>query len=175
MKNNEEKTKSKNIWPSTDMKEYLRNKELSTEEKQLLFSMRCRVNQLKCNYKTKYANNMSCSLCLSDEQESELHLLRCEAIVSEPEIKDDINLIEYTDIFSDIRKQIRAVKVWKKIFRIRKWKMENIKLTNDGHQAHHMSASCATSGPVIVDTSSLADDTSTNLQNSLFNAYDFGC
>ena len=63
IKNNEEKSKSKNIWPSTDMKEYLRSNKLSTEEKQLLFSMRCRVNPLKWNYKSKYANNMSCSIC----------------------------------------------------------------------------------------------------------------
>ena len=68
IKNNEEKTKSKNIWPSTNMKEYLRSNKLSTEEKQLLFSMRCRVNPLKWNYKSKYANNMSCSICPSDDQ-----------------------------------------------------------------------------------------------------------
>ena len=34
IKNNEEKSKSKNIWPSTNMKEYLRSNKLSTEEKQ---------------------------------------------------------------------------------------------------------------------------------------------
>ena len=54
VKNNQEKSKSKNIWPSTDMKEYLRSNKLSTDEKRLLFSMRCRVNQVKTNYKTKY-------------------------------------------------------------------------------------------------------------------------
>ena len=116
IKNNEEKTKSKNIWPSTNMKEYLRSNKLSTEEKQLLFSMRCRVNPLKWNYKSKYTNNMSCSICPSDDQDSELHLLKCESIVSEPDIKDQINSIEYSDIFSDLKKQIRAVKVWKNIF-----------------------------------------------------------
>ena len=79
--------------------------------------------------------------------------------MSEPDIKDQIKSIEYSDIFSDLQKQIRAVKVWKIIFRIRKWKMENRKLSCDGPQAHHTSASCATSGPVMVDSSSLANET----------------
>ena len=38
VKNNQEKSKSKNIWPSENMKEYLRSNQLSTEEKKLLFS-----------------------------------------------------------------------------------------------------------------------------------------
>ena len=84
---------------------------------------------------------MSCSLCSSDDPESELNLLHCDAIVSEQEVKEDINLIEYADVFSDLKKKIRAVKIWKKIFRIRKWKMENKNLSFDGPQAHHVSAS----------------------------------
>ena len=62
---------------------YLRSNELSTEKKRLLFSMRCRVNEIKCNYKSKYKNDMSCLLCSSNDDESEIHLLQCEAIVSE--------------------------------------------------------------------------------------------
>ena len=127
MKNNQQKSKSKNIWPSESMKEYLKTSQISTEDERLLFSMRCRVNDIKSNYKSKYQNNMKCSLCSSNEEESELHLLRCDNIIT-----------EYSDIFSDLKKQIRAVKLWKRIFRIRKWKMENRKLSNDGHQAHHL-------------------------------------
>ena len=74
IKNNEEKSKCKNIWPSNDMKSYLKSNELSTEEKRLLFSMRCRVNEVKCNYKTKYKDNLTCSLCDSNSEESEVHL-----------------------------------------------------------------------------------------------------
>ena len=75
MKNNQQKSKSKNIWPSESMKEYLKTSQISTEDKRLLFSMRCRVNDIKSNYKSKYQNNMKCSLCSSNEEESELHLL----------------------------------------------------------------------------------------------------
>ena len=174
MKNNVEKSKSKNIWPSDDMKMYLRSNELSTDEKRLLFSMRCRVNEVKCNYKSKYRNDMSCSLCSSNVDESEMHLLQCEAIVSEPEVKDDISEIEYSDIFSDIKKQIKAVKIWKKIFRIRNWKSQNRTLSSSGHQAHLLSASYAPDTPVTVDISPLPGDSSTNLQNMILDVYDFG-
>ena len=104
MKNNVEKSKSKNIWPSSDMKEYLRNDKLSTDEKRLLFSMRCRVNEIKCNYRAKYENNLSCNLCSSNTEE----LLQCGAIVSEPEVNTQISEVKYCDIFSDVQKQIRA-------------------------------------------------------------------
>ena len=174
MKNNVEKSKSKNIWPSDDMKMYLRSNELSTDEKRLLFSLRCRVNEVKCNYKSKYRNDMSCSLCSSNVDESEMHLLQCEAIVSEPEVKDDISEIEYSDIFSDIKKQIKAVKIWKKIFRIRNWKSQNRTLSSSGHQAHLLSASYAPDTPVTVDISPLPGDSSTNLQNMILDVYDFG-
>ena len=174
MKNNQQKSKSKNIWPSESMKEYLKTSQISTEDKRLLFSMRCRVNDLKSNYKSKYQNNMKCSLCSSNEEESEVHLLRCDNIITEQDVKHDINEVEYLDIFSDLKKQIRAVKLWKRIFRIRKWKMENRKLSNDGHQVHHLSASYAGNSTVTVDASPLDGDSSTTLQSQLLYVYDFG-
>ena len=74
-------------------------------------------------------------LCSSNEEESEVHLLRCNDNSTEQDVMNDIHEVEYLDIFSDVKKQIRAVKLWKRIFRIRKWKLENRKLSNDGHQA----------------------------------------
>ena len=121
-RNNEEKSKCKNIWPSGDMKAYLKSNELSTEDKRLLFSMRCRVNEVKCNYRTKYKNNITCSLCDSNSEESEVHLLQCESIISEPDVKDSIPQMEYSYIFAEVKKQIKAVKTWRKFFKIRNWK-----------------------------------------------------
>ena len=174
IKNGQEKSKSKNIWPSTDMKDYLRTSKLSTEDKQLLFSMRCRVNDVRTNYKTKYKNNMSCSLCTSCAEESESHLLQCTAIVNEPEVKDEISSIEYSDIFSHLEKQIKAVRMFSKVFKIRNWKTSNRQLSTTGHQVHLLSASCTDNSPVTVDASPLDSDCSTDLQNQLFNVYDFG-
>ena len=117
---------------------------------------------------------MYCSLCTSGAEESELHLLQCKAIVDEPEVKEEITKIEYSDIFSGVERQIKAVKVFSKIFKIRNWKASNRQLSTSGHQVHLMSASCTDNSPVIVDASPLDGDSSTDLQNQLFNVYDFG-
>ena len=117
---------------------------------------------------------MKCSLCSSNEDKSGFHLLQCDNIITELDVKHDINEVEYLDIFSDLKKQIRAVKLWKRIFRIRKWKMENRKLSNDGHQVHHLSASYAGNSTVTVDASPLDGDSSTTVQSQLLNVYDFG-
>jgi hypothetical protein len=51
------------------------------------------------------------------------------AIKDEPEVKDEITKIEYSDTFSDVKSQIRAVKVFSKIFKIRNWKASNRQLS----------------------------------------------
>ena len=175
VKNNQEKSKSKNIWPSNGLRKYLISNRLSTEEKRLLFAMRCRVNEVKNNYKTKYKNNMKCMICSSSVDESEIHLLQCDGIINEADIKSEISKIEYSDIFSDLEKQITAIKVWRKIFKIRDWKNENRKLSSTGHQAHQLSASYAQlDSSVAVDDTSPDGDTSTIMQNMLFDVYEFG-
>ena len=52
--------------------------------------------------------------------------------------------------------------------------MENRKLSNDGHQAHLLSASYAGNSTVTADASTRDGDGSTDIQNSLLNVYDFG-
>ena len=79
--------------------------------------------------------------------ESETHLVRC------PEILSEFNLginVDYMDIYGTLGKQIEAVKIFKKIFRVRTWKLENRKLVYDGPQVHHQSASCAHDDPLPV-------------------------
>ena len=122
-------SKSKNIWPSEEIKSYLTSSQISTEEKMLLFLMKCRMSDVKCNYKMKYGNNLNCSLCQKNVQESESHLLQCEDILSENGIAEEAANITYNDIYGNLNEQIRAVKLWKKIFKIKTWKLENRKLS----------------------------------------------
>ena len=142
------KSKSVNIFPSDVMKLYLKTNMLSTEEKQLLFLMRVRMNDVKSNYSNKYKNNPDCSLCHQNVKESEVHLLKCLEIVSEP----DINLenVKYSDIYGNLGQQIRAAKTWKKIFKIKNWKLQNRSLS-DRPQAHQLSASYHCDDPLAVD------------------------
>ena len=126
------------------------------------------MNDLKSNFQTKYKNNLNCSLCHQNVKESESHLLQCVEIVSEP----DINLenIKYSDIYGSLGEQIKAVKLWKKIFKIRTFKIENRSLSN-GHQAHQLSASYPCDSPQAVDSPPL-DSISTAV--SLSHVYDSG-
>ena len=164
-------SKSKNIWPSNGIKLYLKTNIISTEEKLLLFSMKCRMNDLKNNYKTKHKNNLNCSLCRKSVEESESHLLQCDELIMEPELSKDIYSVKYSDIYGNINEQKRAVTLWKKLFKIRTWKLENRKLSY-GPQEHPPSASYSCSTPLLVDSTSL--DSSTILQNSLLYLYDSG-
>ena len=54
----------------------------------------------------KYKIKINCSLCLEHFEETELHLLQCEEITSEQELKTEILNVKYSDIFSSLDKQI---------------------------------------------------------------------
>ena len=77
--------------------------------------------------------------------------------------------IKYEDIFGSLGEQIKAVKVWRKIFKLRERKLEERKLSL-GHQEHHQSASLRGSRQQGVDLSH--QDSSTNVD--LMYQYDLG-
>ena len=172
MREDPNRSKSKNLWPSDEMKDYLKTNLLSTEEKLLLFLMKSRMSNLKWNYKSKYKNNLDCSLCRQNVQESEAHLLKCDELTNESSICAEMKVVRYEDIYGSLPEQVRAVKLWKRLFRIRKWKLEERKLS-PGHQVHqHMSASSGCSIQQIVDPPSQDCDITTSVQ--LFYSSDFG-
>ena len=145
------KSKSSNIFPADDMKVYLKTNWLSTEEKQLLYLMRVRMNEVKSNFQNKYKNNLNCSLCNQNVKENESHLLQCVGIIHEPNV--DVKNVKYKDIYGNLGEQIRAVKTWKRIFKIRSWKLENRSL--HGPQVHQLSASYPSDGQPAVDPTPL--------------------
>ena len=95
------------------LKQYLKTNKMFTDEKLVLFSMRCRMNELKCNYRMKNSNNLNCALCRQNFAESESHLLQCSELISEPELVNEIPKIIYSDIFGNLKDQIKALKIWK--------------------------------------------------------------
>ena len=123
------------------------------------------MNETKCNYKQKYGNNLNCSLCETNTEETEAHLLNCVEIVSEPYMSEQLNGLEYMDIFLDLSSQIRACRIWKKIYQIRNWKITNRNLSFVGPQEHQLSASYT---PDINLTMNPMD------HNLLLNVYDLG-
>ena len=50
-------------------------------------------------------------------------------MLSEPGISEEASKISYIDIYGSLREQTRAVKLWKKMSKIKAWKVEKRKLS----------------------------------------------
>ena len=109
-------SKSLFLYQESTMKEYLSTDQLTVAQKQLLFKLRSRVTPNKSNYKNKYKNDMSCTLCKDNQTEENLsHLLCCPFLT---QLVTDINTIQCQDIFGNLGQQVKAVKNFEKIFKI---------------------------------------------------------
>ena len=84
------------------------------------FLLRSRMYPVKNNFQHIYSE-MGCSLC-SKSEETQEHLLVCEKITEEIELKNSLlkRKILYQDIFGTPNKQTEAIKIWKIIDKI--WK-----------------------------------------------------
>ena len=112
-------SKSMFLHQSDKMQEYLTTDQLTIKEKQLLFKLRSGVTPNKANFKKKYENNLSCILCLDpDSVETLEHLLECSYLATQPQLEKEIKSIKCEDIYSELSKQVKAVKIWNKIFKI---------------------------------------------------------
>ena len=77
---------------------YLLTSQLTTSQRQLLFSTRCKTYDVKSNYKHKYSHDMSCRFCKkSNNYEDMKHLLSCETLMI-----DSNNSISYDDIYGNL-------------------------------------------------------------------------
>ena len=120
-------SKSENLQPQEKIQNYLVNENTTVNEKKLLFLLRSRMYPVKNNFQQSYSD-MSCSLC-SKSEETQQHLLVCEEITKEIELKNIIlkRKISYQDIFGTPSKQTEAIKVWKIVDKIWKRKLKNKK------------------------------------------------
>ena len=165
------KSKTENLMHTGNMKEYLTTQQMTTGEKQLLFAIKTKCVDVKTNFKNQFSkSNMFCRLCKNtDEEESELHLLKCNQIISDKQLQQQIKDISYSDVFGTLEQQVKAIKVWKKVFKVWKVKMEASNQSLSGHQAHLLqgqSASLPCTAAQNVDPS-IRDYSNCNV-------YDFG-
>ena len=108
-----------------NIKEYLSTSRLSTSEKQLLFKLRTRMIQVKCNYPSLYKDDLSCHLCDTKSDESQEHIFSCPSLAT----VSNMDNVEYMDIFNlNLDKQISAVKHWNVLLKNREIKMNDMKL-----------------------------------------------
>jgi hypothetical protein len=71
---------------------------------------------VKCNYGSSYSS-LLCSLCDTNSEESQEHLLVCPGLVEQPPSN---TTVQYLDIFGDLDKQVVAVQHWTRILNKRK-------------------------------------------------------
>ena len=63
-----------------------------------------------------YGNNLTCSLCKeAGTLESESHLLNCSVLREKTGVADEMKQVKYEDVFSDVKKQQKVVRVFLKI------------------------------------------------------------
>ena len=106
------------------MKEYLSTDKLTLQQKQLLFNLRTRMVLVKCNYKRKYEGNLLCTLCDTQSEESQEHLLVCPALLEDIVVDKSVN---YMDIFGTLEKQVKAARYFSQIISVRKVKLKEQK------------------------------------------------
>ena len=115
--------KSRKIYISDNMKQYLSSEDLTLEEKRMLFLVRNRMCDVKSNYRTHFKNNMRCRLCDTCE-ESELHLLACYEVLDDS-IRNMAESLSINDFLSSFSKQKNAIKMFNQILKIRNMKRRN--------------------------------------------------
>ena len=141
-------SKSKNLMHRDSLKDYLKTENVSVSEKKLLFALKTRQINVKTNFRTMFSN-LQCRLCKEvGTEESEIHIMKCEKILSDKNLKRLLESISYADIFGTLDQQVKAVKVWKQVVRVWNLKLEAEKLSPSGHQVHQLPA---TSTCIIYD------------------------
>ena len=105
----EKHSKSDGLSANNSTQSYLISNAMTTLEKQLLFQFRTRTYPCKTNYRTFHGDDLSCSIC--QEEDNSEHLLHCSRITA----GIDTSGVSYRDIFGSLSKQIKIVKILKKI------------------------------------------------------------
>ena len=100
------------------MQKYLTTNLLSTFQKQVLFSLRCRSAKFKSNYSSQYEDDMRCRICLKDDTyENEQHTFHeCSVILNQISINQEVNI---DHIYGNINEQINAARYYSSILKIR--------------------------------------------------------
>ena len=85
-----------------------------------IFKLRCRVTDVKANFKGKF-ENIECELCNEHEEENQKHILHCKKLNK----TENEKTMEYSEILkSDVKKQIQIVRKFTENMKIRKQILE---------------------------------------------------
>ena len=118
-------TKTENLHLESEMQKYLISSDISLTQKKFLFKLRSKMLKIKANFSSMHGDILTCSMCRGlDTTESEFHLLRCPFLQKNESLKNEMTKIEFSDLYLDISKQIKVVRVFTKIMDIYKKKKD---------------------------------------------------
>ena len=116
----EKQSKIENIiYTKLEPQKYLHSSIFSNREIEMLIKLRSRMVEVKCNFKTKYSNNLVCQIDGCYFEENQEHLLSsCKTIITKLKHKGPASTHE--DIFSrNLEKQKNVAKIYIKLLKIR--------------------------------------------------------
>ena len=75
--------------------------------------------------------HLACELCSEEDSDSQEHLLRCSILGNYVKVPQSI---EYEDIYKNVDKQLRIVRIFKQILRVREILHCNLHVISNSHQ-----------------------------------------
>ena len=102
---------------------------ISKEEKQLIFSLRSEMAEVKMNFKRKY-ENYECEVC-DEEFETQKHVLECTKLLNMNENSDEIFIPKYEKLLNGTpNEKVEIASLFKENMNKRKQFMDNRKKNN---------------------------------------------
>ena len=75
--------------------------------------------KIKANFSSMHGDILTCSMCRGlDTTESEFHLFQCPFLQKNESLKNEMTKIEFSDVYLELSKQIKVVRVFTKIMDI---------------------------------------------------------
>ena len=103
------------------MQKYLKpnNANIRIDDAQTIFKLKCRVTEVKVNFKGKYDDELNCRAC-GIEEESQKHIIMCKALNENKEVEN----LNYENIFNGtVKEKLKIATMFKENLKI----LENIK------------------------------------------------
>ena len=110
-------SKTKNLVLSSKIKLYLTSNKLSLREKQTLYKLKCRMENVRNNFRSMYKDDLKCIFCENPSSiDSFSHYLEtCQYFKTNPIFQSKVKQVKYVDLFGDLDAQIRIVRLWLQI------------------------------------------------------------
>ena len=110
----QKQSKTRNLTIKTKIKEYLITNKITLVEKQTLYKLKCRIENVKNNYKSMHKSDLTCIFCESPYSiDSFKHYLEtCEYFKTHDKFSLKINNLSYMDLFGHFDDQVKLVRIW---------------------------------------------------------------